>query len=96
LTASTIDVSEVNELEVSEQGWLSAVTCRLSVGTGLTVYQSAWLRPDDKILAPVRDYLAAHPGAEFLGQETRDDPNMVFGKGILTLYLIPTPSAGVA
>ncbi|MGI9126218.1 MAG: hypothetical protein ACR2JM_15930, partial [Mycobacterium sp.] len=68
------------------QHWLSYHVFDATDGEILVVYRSTWLRDTDKMFEPVRELLA--DGFEVLSREVREDKDMTFGHGELTIYAL--------
>ena len=61
------------------------MTYTLTFTEGVLIYRSRVVRHTDPIFRPVADLLREH-SLRMVFQETRLDPNMMFGRGEVTAY----------
>jgi len=69
--------------------WLSYHVSHAETGLILIVYRSTWLRDSDEIYGPVAKLLG--DGYKVLFSEVRQDENMMFGHGEMTIYALDEP-----
>lgn len=74
-------------LAIAVPSLVYAHTTNTAGGKVLTVYRSPIVRDDDERFSPVADILKSFD-CTLLHEETNQDPDMYFGKGTLTSYLI--------
>lgn len=66
--------------------WLSYHVSHTEAGLILVVYRSTWLRDSDELYEPVAKLL--NDGHKVLFSEVRQDENMMFGHGQMTIYAL--------